>query len=58
MPAAAVAGVDDRRVTTIVGLIAPAEQFGEEPFGPLDVARRELVPAPGAHIVDERGADS
>jgi hypothetical protein len=55
--AIAAAGVDDRDVAAVVGLVLPAEQLTEERLGPLDVGGRELVPAQSADIVDECGAD-
>src|SRR5262249_24001287 len=53
----AAAGVDDRGTAAAAGLVLPAEQLTEELLGPLGVGGGQLVPAQGANIVDEHGAD-
>jgi len=56
--AADAAGVLDRDVTAVVGRIPPSEQVAVERLGPLDVGRRQLVPAQRVDVVHERGADT
>jgi hypothetical protein len=56
-PAVEAAGVLDRDVAAVVGLVLPAEQLAEEGLGALDVGRRQLVPAQGTGVVDEGRAD-
>src|SRR5215475_13136125 len=54
----AAAGVGNRGGAAVTGLVLPAEQLAEERLGPLGVGRGQLVPAQGADIIDERGADA
>src|SRR5262249_9215684 len=54
----AAAGVDDRDGAAATGLVLPAEQRPKERLGPPGVGGGQLVPAQGANIIDQRGADA
>src|SRR5262249_56528387 len=53
----AAAGVDYRGEAAVAGLVLPAEQLAEERLRPPGVGGDQLIPAQGANIIDQRGAD-